>query len=179
MNSPIPHNDAATVYILPAPVSGWLRIVEIDDVETYAGELFRYCFGSPPPAFPRHYVARYGASQREVTVGYVHYSPFEDTYLCGGMCMDSRVYRRMPRAHREALKAAGGIAEQLLRHTFADLAQATAIFGYVGDPRAERVDLRVGFRHTGVRHLIAHWPRPLPDTEKQTLIQKVAALGPF
>ena len=71
------------------------------------------------------------------------------------------------------------MAEQMLRHTFAELAEAKAIFGYVGDKRAERVDLRAGFEHTGLPSLIVHWPRRLPRRERQALIERVARIGPF
>jgi hypothetical protein len=166
-------------YSLPVGIREWLTIIEVEDAEAHAGELFRYCFGSPPPDFPRHFIARYHSGQREGTLGYVHFTTFDNTYLGGGMCMDDRLYRRLPKEQRAALKAAGGIAEQLLRHCLAELAPAQAIFGFVGDSRAERVDLRVGFQHTGIPHLIVHWPRPLPAADMQELIRKAAAVGPF
>ena len=179
MNPVDPPGAAPPAYSLPVSLRDWLRIVEIDDVEPYAGELFRYRFGSPPPDFPRHFVVRYTSGQREITVGYVHYTRFEDAYLGGGLCIDDRAYRRLSREHRDALRAAGGIAEQLLRHTLAELAHANAIFAYVGDIRSERVNFRVGFVRTGETHLIVYWPRPLADAQQRALIQKVAALGPF
>jgi hypothetical protein len=95
------------------------------------------------------------------------------------MCIDDRVLRRLPPDQRIKLKAAGGIAEQMLRYTFADLADASAIFGYVGDKRAERVDLRAGFQHTGIKHLIVFWPGQLSESEQRVLVDRVAKVGPF
>lgn len=166
-------------YRLPEATEGWFDIVEVDDVEAAAGELFRHSFRGAPPDFPRHYIARATIDRAWRTIGYVHMTSTDDVYLCGGMCMDERVYRRLPAARRATLKAIGGVAEQMLRHVFADCSDARAIFGYVGDRRAERVDLRAGFRHTAHKHLIVYWPRPLPESEQQALIAKVAALGPF
>src|SRR4029079_14040808 len=114
----------------------------------------------------------------ERTIGYIHYAKLDDVYLGGGMCIDERVFRRLPTERREHLKQAGGIAEQMLRYTTAALADANAIFGYVGDTLAERVDLRAGFEHTGTEHLIVFWPRLLPVEEQRAIIARVARVGP-
>lgn len=173
-----PHaHDVA--YEIPVPLAGWFDVVEIDDVGVHAGDLFRRSFRAEPPVTPRHYVARAEIDGGMRTIGYVHYERLDDMYLCGGMCMDDRAFRRLPGDRRAALRSAGGVAEQMLRSTFASLAHAKAIFGYVGDARAERVDLRVGFRHTGLPHLIVHWPRPLSADEQRARIGRVAKLGPF
>ena len=166
-------------YVVPEELDGWFTIVEVDDVEPYAGALFRRCFRMAPPAMPRHFVARVDVDGEQRTIGYIHYSKLDDVYLGGGMCIDERVFRRLPAARRESLKRAGGIAEQMLRHTTASLSNAKAIFGYVGDKRAEKVDLRAGFEHTGAAHLIVFWPRPLPRADRQAVVARVAQLGPF
>ena len=166
-------------YALPPALAGWFCVAEITDVEAGAGELFRRAFRTDPPTTPRHYVALVTIDGEQRTIGYVHYERMDDVYLCGGMCMDERTFRRLPADRRAALKRAGGIAEQMLRHTFAALADAKAIFGYVGDKRAERVDLRAGFSHTGLPHLIVHWPQHLPPAERDALVERVAKLGPF
>lgn len=166
-------------YRMPPPLAGWFKVTEVGDVEAYAGDLFRRCFRCDPPREPRHFVARVAIDQSERTIGYIHYARLDDIYLAGGMCIDERTFRRLPAGHRAALKAAGGIAEQMLRFTFAELSGARAIFGYVGDKRAERVDLRAGFRHTGRKHLIVVWPRRLRSAEREAIIDRVAALGPF
>jgi len=166
-------------YAVPKALAGWFRIVEVDDVERYAGALFRRCFHNPPPDAPRHFVALVDAEGEERTIGYIHYAKLDDVYLGGGMCIDERVFRRLPTERREHLKQAGGIAEQMLRYTTAALADANAIFGYVGDKRAERVDLRAGFEHTGTEHLIVFWPRLVPVEEQRAIIARVARVGPF
>jgi hypothetical protein len=166
-------------YKMPVGLAGWFRVIEVDDVESYAGALFRRCFRTAPPDSPRHYVARVDLGDEERTIGYIHYSRLDDVYLGGGMCIDERVLRRLPPERRARLKAAGGITEQMLRYTCADLADARAIFGYVGDKRAERVDLRAGFQHTEFERVIVFWPRKVPEIEQRTLIERVAKLGPF
>ena len=175
----LPLRTAHPRYRIPENLAGWFLVVEIDDAEAYAGALFRRCFRTAPPDSPRHYVARVDVSGKERTIGYIHYSRLENVYLGGGMCIDDRVFRRLSSEHRARLKAAGGVAEQMLRYTFADLGDAKAIFGYVGDKRAERVDLRAGFQHTEYKHLIVYWPNRVPEIEQRALIERIAKLGPF
>jgi hypothetical protein len=157
-----------------------VRVEETSDAEFYAGDLFRRRFRANPPDFPRHYVAFYRQGRtRYLPVGYIHYTAFEDTYLCGGMVIDDRRYRRIPAPHRKLIKTAGGIAEIMLRETFARLAAAPAIWGYVGDKQAEEVDVRVGFRRTRHPHVMVVWNRDLPEAERAARLDRVIALGPF
>ncbi len=93
--------------------------------------------------------------------------------------MDDRAYRRLPAAHRTVIRDHGGVAEIMLRHTFALLKDSPAIWGYVGDKLAELVDLRAGFVHTGRKHLMVVWNRELPQAHRHALIEKIASLGPF
>ncbi|MGH8518935.1 MAG: hypothetical protein ACREUE_15905, partial [Panacagrimonas sp.] len=186
-----PAPSVATVTPASAPKSGEnpidaqtisdiLRVEEVTDAEFFAGDLFRRRFLNDPPNIPKHFVAFYRASRTSyLPVGYVHYTVFEDTYLCGGMVFDERLYRRIPAPHRQLIKAAGGIAEKMLRDTFAMLAHAPAIWGYVGDKQAEEVDTRVGFRRTSHRHVMVVWNRDLAEDEKQARLARVIALGPF
>jgi hypothetical protein len=157
-----------------------LCVQEVAAADFFAGGLFRRKFRVPPPDFPMHFVSFYRAAPSDVrVVGYVHYSEFEDGYLCGGLVIDDRLYRRMPSAHREAIRKDGGIAEHLLRASFARLGHAAAIWGYVGDSRAERVDERVGFRRTDHPYVMVCWMRDLPDADKRARIARVVALGAF
>lgn len=157
-----------------------IRVEETGDAEFYAGDLFRRRFGGDPPDYPRHYVAFYREGRaRYLPVGYIHYSPFEDSYLCGGMVIDDRLYRRIAAPHRKLIREAGGIAEIMLRETFARLARAPAIWGYVGDKQAEEVDVRAGFRHTHHPHVMVVWNRDLPEAERAARLERVIALGPF
>jgi hypothetical protein len=157
-----------------------LCVQEVAAADFFAGELFRRKFHVPPPDFPIHFVSFYRAAPSDVRViGYVHYSEFEDSYLCGGLVIDDRLYRRMPVAHREAIRKGGGIAEHLLRASFARLGHAAAIWGYVGDTRAERVDARVGFRRTDHPYVMVCWMRDLSDADKSARLARVIALGAF
>jgi hypothetical protein len=157
-----------------------VRVEETQDAEFFAGDLFRRRFRQTPPAMPRHFVTFYREGRtRYLPLGYVHYTKFEDSYLCGGLVIDERLYRRLPSAHRRLIRRAGGVAEIMLRETFARLAPAPAIFGYVGDKQAEAVDLRVGFCRTDHRYVMVAWQRKLPDDEKAARLARVIAVGPF
>lgn len=157
-----------------------IRVEETSDAEFYAGDLFRRRFGGDPPNYPRHYVAFYRQGRtRYLPVGYIHYTTFEDSYLCGGMVIDDRLYRRIASQHRKLIKEAGGIAELMLRETFAKLRLAPAIWAYVGDKQSEEVVIRAGFRHTRHPHVMVVWNRDLPDAERDARLERVIALGPF
>ena len=170
-----------------AAVGAWetiadlVEVVELDDAQAAreVGALFRRVFGDELPAFPRHFVLRYLGSGAPVPLAYAHFTPWEDCYLGGGMAFDERAYRRLPAAHRARVRAAGGVTEFLLRGIRAKLSDAIALFGHVGEPRAERVDLRSGYERTAHPHVIACWQRDLAPPERDALVARVASLGPF
>ena len=176
-------NDAPA----PRTGAGWrsiadlVDVVERDDATAVreAGPLFKRLFGDDLPDFPRHFVLRYVAGDAPVPLAYAHFTPWEGCYLGGGMVFDDRVYRRLPPAHRARIRAAGGVMEFLLRSIRARLTDAVALFGHVGEPRAARVDLRSGYEQTPHPHVIVCWQRALPAAEREALLARVAALGPF
>jgi len=162
-------------------IADLVDVVELDDAAAAreVGPLFRRLFGDELPDFPRHFVLRYVAGGEPVPLAYAHFTPWEGCYLGGGMAFDERAYRRLPAAHRARIRAAGGVTEFLLRRIRAMLADAIALFGHVGEPRAERVDLRAGYERTPHPHVIVCWQRALPPAERDALLARVAALGPF
>ena len=169
-----------TTHVAAASIDDIIRVEEVSDAEFFIGDLFRRRFHCNPPSYPRAFVAFYQPVRgRLEAVGFVHYLAHEDTYLCGGLVIDDRRYRQMPVEHRRVIKAAGGISEKLLRVTFARLKDAPAIWGYVGDTLAEKVDLRAGFRHTSHPHVMVCWNKDLTEEEKERRLAKVIAIGPF
>ncbi len=175
-----PQTDAPAAASPLVAAHDLLCVQEVSVADFFVGELFQRKFHAPPPDFPLHYVCFYRAAASDIhVIGYVHYSQFEDSYLCGGLVIDDRLYRQMPAPHREAIRRDGGIAEHLLRESFARLAHAAAIWGYVGDTRAERVDTRVGFRRTEHPYVMVCWMRELSDADKRARMSRVVALGPF
>lgn len=156
-------------------------ITETDSPVPIASALFRRKFGSGPPERGRHFVclipARDGAWQ---LLTYVHFQPFGDTCLGGGACTDERVLRRTNPAVRENLRAAGGPYFCVLTYALEKMRKDFfAIFGHTSDPRATAIDLRAGFRPTGVEHLLIFPTQPLDETLERALIAKVAAVGAF
>jgi hypothetical protein len=155
-----------------------LQISEVPALDDACKDLFRRLFNAPAPDTPRHFVAHYGPSF-DIVAGYVHFTPFDDVYLGGGMGLDARLYRQMSKEHRQRISDAGGIIEVLLRASFIELADKDAVFGYCGDTKAMRVDLRAGFVPTEYPHLIVFWPRTLTRDRQAELIGKAHAVGPF
>ena len=167
-------------YVIASSIDDIIRVEEVSDAEFFIGDLFRRRFHGDPPNYPRPFVAFYRpVRSRLEAVGFVHYLAYQDSYLCGGLVIDERRYRQMPSDHRKVIKAAGGIAEKMLRVTFARLSDAPAIWGHVGDALAEKVVLRAGFRHTAHQHVLVCWNKELSTEEKESRLARVVALGPF
>lgn len=163
-------------------LSAFLQVTEVDNVELFVTALFQRKFHSLPPDFQRHFVAFYKPdpqSNEVIPIGYVHQTPYLDCHLCGGLVIDDRIYRTMPPAQRQVIRKTGGIAELLLRYSFSKLADTKAIWGYVGDAKAEKVDLRVGFVHSAVKPIMVCWKQHLTQEEKDQLLEQIAAIGPF
>jgi hypothetical protein len=155
-------------------VSDVVIVREIDD-PAIAADLFRRKFAQEIPNFPKHFVAIIG----ERCAGYVHYSAWNEDYLCGGLCIDDRVYRVLSASERAWIRERGGIAEIMMRGAHAALADAPVIWGYIGDKQAEAVDRRVGFVPVAEPYLFAIWQKQLSDTEKAARIDAAVKLGPF
>ncbi len=157
-----------------------LQVVETAESERFIGDLFRRKFGGDPPDFPKHFVALY--SRDGITwqaVGYVNFWPRNRAFMGGGLVIEDRIYRQMPAPHRALIKSSGGIAEHLLRTSLHMLPANDVVWGYVGDTRAEKVDLRVGFVHTHIDRIIAYWTREPGAEEKLRLTEEIATVGPF
>lgn len=159
-----------------------LQLTEVDNAELFITDLFQRKFHSPPPDFQRHFVAFYKPDpelNQIIPVGYVHQTPYLDCHLCGGLVIDDRIYRTMPSEQRQVIRKAGGIAELLLLYSFSRLTDTKAIWGYVGDTKAEKVDLRVGFVHTTVKPIMVFWKQQLDQQEQDELLKQIVAIGPF
>ncbi len=151
-----------------------IRVVEIDD-PAIAAHLFRRKFGQEIPQFPRHFVAMAGKE----CAGYVHYTAWQGDYLCGGLCIDDRVYRALSPLQRAWLRDRGGIAEMMMRHAHAALTDGAAIWGYIGDKQAEAVDRRVGFEKVAEPYLFVIWVKPISEDGKKRRIAAAEKLGAF
>ena len=151
-----------------------IRVVEIDD-PAIAAHLFRRKFGQEIPQFPRHFVAMAGKE----CAGYVHYTAWQGDYLCGGLCIDDRVYRSLSPLQRAWLRDRGGIAEMMMRHAHAALTDGAAIWGYIGDKQAEAVDRRVGFEKVAEPYLFVIWVKPISEDGKKRRIAAAEKLGAF
>lgn len=158
-----------------------IDIREEEDGAAIAGGLFRRSFGDEPPAFPHHVIAYHrDARGGEVAACYVHFTPAGRILLGGGACVDRRAMRAMGPREREAVRAAGGLYRMTLEWATRHFAPSyDAIFGYCGDPLAERVDRSVGFRKTGHAHLLVYWLRDLAAHERERLVAQANSYGPF
>jgi len=158
-------------------------VTEVSEGEPIVGDLFRRRFHTDTfPDTPCHYIAfvrHRGGLLRPV--GYVHYTLLGDIALCGGLVIDNRQFRLLPKITREYLHKLGGVAELLLRQSFELLPRnISTIWGHVGDLQSEKVCLRVGFERTREKHLLVVWRNDtISAKEQERLIDQVSALTPF
>lgn len=164
-------------------ITDLIQVVEVGAAEFLVGELFKRRFNTPSfPQEPYHFVAFAKLPDKSfLTLGYVHYYLRGEAALCGGLVIDDRNYRRLPKSYRTEIKHSGGIAEILLRSSFLKLPDTVEnIWGYVGNPQAEKVDLRVGFEKTHHQYIFVIWGKSeLSESEKNNRIQKIVDIGPF
>ena len=178
----------------PKSFESSLKVSFYPNAQDFAADLFYESFKIPfpvprektglsistPPENWRQEVAFYTwADERTEAVGFCNWIRHENCYLCGGMCVRSNFYRRLPREHWDACRERGGIAQIVLETAFATLTDCTAWFGYCGDRKAYVVDLRAGYEPTRHRYLIVKWNADLSEPEKRALEDRFAAIGPF
>src|SRR5207245_370647 len=121
-----------------------------------AAALFRRAFRTDPPSYPRHFVAvRF---PDEMIAGYVHFTEYEPAvYLCGGLCVDNRIYRLLSADQRAALARCGSLSRWLIDASIAALGVKRAVFAYTGDIRSRRDVFALGFAPTSSRFLLVQW----------------------
>jgi hypothetical protein len=168
-------------YALPESLSDFIAVTEVDDARPFFGALFQRKFGDPIPEQAHHLGVFYRAQDGAfVPLSYLHFMPFGDIILVGGLCTDGRVFERMAESERLRVREAGGVMVHALRYAFVHLAErCDAYFGYCGDPRAYEVDMQAGFEPTEHDKLIARWHKPLDPVRRRSLIAKAHAIGPF
>lgn len=167
--------------MFPAPLDAFLSITELDEGQTWFGPLFERKFGHPVPDYPAHLGIFYRSREGWMRpLAYLHFLPFGDIMLVGGLCTDGAVFAAMQPEESAAIRDAGGVMVHGLRYGFRRLAnRCDAYFGYCGDPRAYEVDMQAGFVPTEHDKLIVHWHKPLDAMRTRALIAKAHAIGPF
>lgn len=161
--------------------------VRSERADFLAAGLFRECFRAPfpvPPALDaqrwHQYVAFYRwPDQRLEVVGFCNWIRYDDVYLEGGMCVAPGFYRRLPKPHFRECSRLGGVAQLMMESAARQLDDCAAWFGYCGDRKAMIVDTRFGYVPTAFPHLIVKWFGTQPEAERERLIARIAALGPF
>lgn len=157
-----------------------INLLEVDDAEPLAGQLFKRSFNHQIPKLPPHYVLVASDEKGQaLTLGYVHFTQHHNMYLGGGMCVDIRALRYIPKHLRTDLNNQGGVAFYMLTEAVKKLKDCDAVFGYVGHKGAYKIDLAVGFEPTIHPHLIVYWKTELTQAQRQQTIKTAYEFGPF
>ncbi len=165
---------------LPRPFDS-LLITSVTDGAYYVNDLFGRKFGGSAPDYGHSVVCFFRKdSSTFMPLCYVHYHPYDEVILVGGGMTDGKVFAHMDNALSSSIRDSGGIFYHVLKFGFDHFKdQCEAFFGYAGDKRAYEVDLKAGFVPTQHQHLIAHFHKPVSESQRVELIEKVHALGSF
>lgn len=159
------------------------RASEVAEARGPEAALFRRRFGHEIPDYPRHFTLLYkasgSASDEGQCVAYVHQTPHEDMHLCGGLCVDEPMYRKLPRPLFDQVRDEGGFGTVLMRESIIALGSGVAVFAHVGEPRSRQAVLRAGFVDTGRPHLMVVWRKEVSAMERQQRVGRIESLGPF
>ncbi len=157
-----------------------IQLIEVADAEPLAGTLFLRSFNDVIPDFPKHFVLMaIDENGAALTLGYVHFTKHLNMYLGGGMCVNTRALRHLPKYLRAQLNQQGGVAFTMLSESVKQLNDCDAVFGYVGHKGAYKIDLAVGFEQTEHPHLIVYWKRQSDLDHQQQIIKAAFEFGPF
>jgi len=150
---------------------------ELPQASPGAVSLFRAKFGTDPPDCPRHFVAL--STDDGSVCGYIHFRTFEPhVYLCGGLLVDQRVYRRLPANVRARVKGVGSLSRWLSDTAIGMLGPKRAVLAYTGNLSSRRDALALGFEETSYPFVLVQWHSE-PPSERPALLARVAGNGPF
>lgn len=153
-----------------------LRIALASAPDASVEALFQKSFLAPPPDFPIHVVMRH----EDALLSYIHFTEYSGALLGGGACVDKAALKRIPAHARRFLRDARGAYFLSLTQSIAHFRHThRAVFGYCGDALACRIDLQAGLVQTPYQHLLVVWMAESRAQERELLITRVNALGPF
>lgn len=157
------------------------RIVEVSDGRFFCGQVFRDKFGDELPEQPRHLVALFRITPLSfVTLGYLHILEAMGQGLIGGAIVDGRAFTDVPGPARDRIRQRGGVLQAMLEYARDRIGdEYEAFFACTGNERAAAANLRAGYVRTRHEHLFALFHRPLSESRKRELIEKIHAFGPF
>jgi hypothetical protein len=158
-----------------------LLITPVGNAPFFIDNLFRAKFADPAPDYGNGVICFYRKDwQHFIPLCFTSFIQYEEVILVGGAMTDGSVFGLMQPSTREAINQQGGVYYQVLKFAFEHFKDdCSAFFGHAGDKRAYEVDIQAGFEATPYEHLIVNFHKPISVEEKQSLIEKIHAIGPF
>jgi len=160
---------------------GKIFCTEVSSGSCFAGEMFHAAFQDDLPAWGHHLLLMYRRDDGFfLPLTYLNFLEHENVMLVGGGVTSGKSFQHVDPEDARQIRAEGGGLYKLLRYgfeTFAD--QCDAYFGHAGNPRAYEVDMKAGFVSTKYEHLIVNFHKPLDETVKESLIDRIHSIGSF
>ena len=166
--------------LLDPRLRDFIVVTELAETNASVDALFQRKYGHPSPNYPHHVGTFWRDGDALRLVHYLHFLESGDMFLIGGACTDGNLVRSMPKEHRDAIDAAGGLMLQATRFGCATFGpRKDAIFGHCGDARSFEVLMQAGFQPEDHPHLLAYWPRLLSAARRGELFNWAHGLGAF
>lgn len=178
MKDPYPKLENS-MRIKPVIYPDYFSISEVTDGKFFGQEILKRKLAVNVQDFGRHVIAFYKHTPKHITpLGYQHIAEYETVALLGGGSVDGLSFKDIPEDVCIDLRQRGGVLYMLLTYVFREYADSyEAFFGFCGDARAEAIDLRAGFKHTGLPMLLAKYREDISEGRKQELLNSVVKLG--
>lgn len=142
------------------------RIMEIQDSDYFAYQLFFDSFGHRPPRQPFNFVAIWKDSKqtnRFEAIGFIHVEPYGKVGLVGGICIDKNWQGK-------------GLEQKLLNYVKGVFGSKKALFLYTD---SHELPEKCGYEKTSYPNLWVNWLESLNPEEKKGLIDSIHEFGPF
>ncbi|MCV6627257.1 MAG: polysaccharide deacetylase family protein [Cellvibrionaceae bacterium] len=167
----------------PLKLEDVFGVVEVDQAEFLAGDLFRRRFNTDSfPETPHHYIAFVKlACGNLVRVGYIHQTAWNGCFLTGGLVSENQPATPIPKAIKALIWEHGGVAKLLMSYAVNSVpADTKAVWAYSGHPSTLKMCDELGLLPTSAPHVRMKWLDTSADEqERARYLAQVVALGPF
>jgi hypothetical protein len=147
----------------------------------FVDAMFQRAYNHPSPDFGQPLVCFYRKDWNHfVPLCFTLFWKHEEVMLNGGSVTNGPGFQHVPAHISQAIRESEGLFFHILRFGFDHFADdCEAFFATCGDPRAYEVSMKAGFAPTVHKHLIANFHKPMEQSRKELLTEKVHRLGHF
>ncbi len=158
-----------------------ILITPVENGPFFAGAMFQRAYNHPCPDFGQPLVCFYRKNwDHFVPLCFTLFWKHEEVMLNGGSVTNGPGFQHVPERVSQAIRESEGLLFHILRFGFDYFKDdGEAFFATCGHPRAWEVSMKAGFAPTKYPHLIANFHKPMEESRKEFLTDKIHQLGNF